>query len=233
MLRASLLFALSASAASAASETVCRGPACQGEVGGSEAEDAALLQVHPADATATKARPFRNPCPSGYNPKASTESACKAAGLTYTGNRDAAKSTASHCCVNEHWTCNMGDESHCKKSASADPIFLGDTADWRWEALVFQGNCCLPPNPFSEKAATWTMDTRTDLSEHGCKTTKVEGKKGSPSYTLIAFWTGQACVTTAHVGGTYYAPTCTSSSLGECSGVDIGEGICCYYDSSR
>jgi len=238
MLRASLLLALSASAASAASaasEPVCHGPACQGEEGGGlEAEASVLLQVHRA--SAEPETPYINPCPKGYNPKASTKEACSAANLKYTGNTNAVSTSASHCCVPQYWTCNMGDEKYCETSNQtskyANPTFLGDTAQWWWDAVEVQGNCCLPPNPASAQTATWTMDTRMNPSDEGCKTTEVKGKTGSPSYTLIAFWTGEQCPTTANVGGTYYAPTCTTTS-GGCSGVDIGEGMCCYYNPSR
>jgi len=177
-------------------------------------------------ANASEEAPYLNPCSPSYQPKASTKKACNAAGLKYTGNKFAHSKEASHCCVSEHWVCNMGDEKHCTKPGPHPPTYLGDTKHWVWEAN--QGNCCLPPIPAFAKAQTWSFDTREDPKKEGCKTKEVKGKHGSPTYTLHAFWTGKRCSTTAEVHGNFHTPTC-KKTRGACDGVDIGEGMCCYH----
>lgn len=197
-----------------AEEKACTGENCD-VLGDRSEEEAALLQVHRANASGA----YKNPCGAGYSylPKQSTQKDCQAAGFQYVGNKDGAED-ASQCCVKATWTCNLGTKRDCKKTGPANPKFLGVIT---WTSMVPKGNCCVPPSPTSSKEATWTMDTALFPKENKCK-----NKKVSKDCTIDAFWTGDKCMTTANVKGKYQQATC-KKTWGKCSGLDLGDGICC------
>lgn len=217
-------FALAASVLPAVVVAMSVEPACTGDdcdaLGSSTEEEAALLQVHRANASEVEVRSeWKNPCGIGYAylPKQSTQKDCQAAGFKYVGNKDAAED-ASNCCVKATWTCNLGTKRDCKPDKVASPKFLGVIT---WMGFDPRGNCCVAPNPATSPKATWTFDSQEAPKKKYCQTKEV-----SKSCTIDAFWTGTKCMTTAKVSGKYQQATC-KKSLGQCKGLDIGRGVCC------
>lgn len=201
-------------------EPACTGDSCGVGSGLPEGEEAAMLQVHRANESGSQGKGgFTNPCGMGYTylPKQSVQKDCEAAGLKYTGNKNAAED-ASNCCVKATWVCNLGTKKECKSDGVADPTFLGTIT---WDDFEPRGNCCVPPNPSTSKTATWAFDTQFAPKQKYCKSKKI-----SHSCTIHAFWTGAKCMTTANVDGEYQMPTC-QKSWGKCKGLSLGSGMCC------